>query len=647
MSILAGYILSNNAFAQSTTAANQLEQLKPIVGTERPSSLILMKVERLPGTLKGMNAEQGPDSIKVTNQPVGEEFYNVIRYTPGPLGKGGLAYKADLNYDLSDAKRVVLFAKGEKGGEKVSFVVGGNDLGQGAASQSSIFRNQKFDRITQDVVLDKVWKRYEVDLQGANLMSGVTYPFGFIVTKGQNQDAIAFSVRDITFDAGAPKNPLPLSANTTSLSTTSNITGTNNTQSLALTSPRLQGNDTAAGISLNGASDIGTTANNITAPVNTDNETQIASVSPQPVNTDNETQIASVSPQPVNTDNETQIASASPQILNSVTAKRSIAGANNFSNDSTEVQTSSPSTSVVSSPFSIPQTQNESSLSTSPMNSATNAASLLGGQSAIGSDTLEKTTMTYSLPSIGLPLQQVPSPDLGPPQPTVLNNNLLDTIITSAVDNSTGSNIQDGETASSSIILTFATTDESSISRYLCSIDNSQAFYCESPLIVNSNGLPGLVGNTPSHIFRVSTIDFAGNPDPTPAAFNWVATATPQQESVLPQTDVLPQTILPQTLLPQTILPQTLLPETILPQTLLPETILPQTLLPETIVPQTILPETIVPQTLLPQTLLPQTILPQTILPNAAVLPAPSVIAGLELSPSGPGVTDEPKIGAE
>jgi hypothetical protein len=611
MSILAGYILSNNAFAQSTTAANQLEQLKPIVGTERPSSLILMKVERLPGTLKGMNAEQGPDSIKVTNQPVGEEFYNVIRYTPGPLGKGGLAYKADLNYDLSDAKRVVLFAKGEKGGEKVSFVVGGNDLGQGAASQSSIFRNQKFDRITQDVVLDKVWKRYEVDLQGANLMSGVTYPFGFIVTKGQNQDAIAFSVRDITFDAGAPKNPLPLSANTTSLSTTSNITGTNNTQSLALTSPRLQGNDTAAGISLNGASDIGTTANNITAPVNTDNETQIASVSPQPVNTDN----------------ETQIASASPQILNSVTAKRSIAGANNFSNDSTEVQTSSPSTSVVSSPFSIPQTQNESSLSTSPMNSATNAASLLGGQSAIGSDTLEKTTMTYSLPSIGLPLQQVPSPDLGPPQPTVLNNNLLDTIITSAVDNSTGSNIQDGETASSSIILTFATTDESSISRYLCSIDNSQAFYCESPLIVNSNGLPGLVGNTPSHIFRVSTIDFAGNPDPTPAAFNWVATATPQQESVLPQTDVLPQTILPETILPQTILPQTILPETI--------------------VPQTILPETIVPQTLLPQTLLPQTILPQTILPNAAVLPAPSVIAGLELSPSGPGVTDEPKIGAE
>jgi hypothetical protein len=611
MSILAGYILSNNAFAQSTTAANQLEQLKPIVGTERPSSLILMKVERLPGTLKGMNAEQGPDSIKVTNQPVGEEFYNVIRYTPGPLGKGGLAYKADLNYDLSDAKRVVLFAKGEKGGEKVSFVVGGNDLGQGAASQSSIFRNQKFDRITQDVVLDKVWKRYEVDLQGANLMSGVTYPFGFIVTKGQNQDAIAFSVRDITFDAGAPKNPLPLSANTTSLSTTSNITGTNNTQSLALTSPRLQGNDTAAGISLNGASDIGTTANNITAPVNTDNETQIASVSPQPVNTDN----------------ETQIASASPQILNSVTAKRSIAGANNFSNDSTEVQTSSPSTSVVSSPFSIPQTQNESSLSTSPMNSATNAASLLGGQSAIGSDTLEKTTMTYSLPSIGLPLQQVPSPDLGPPQPTVLNNNLLDTIITSAVDNSTGSNIQDGETASSSIILTFATTDESSISRYLCSIDNSQAFYCESPLIVNSNGLPGLVGNTPSHIFRVSTIDFAGNPDPTPAAFNWVATATPQQESVLPQTDVLPQTILPETILPQTILPQTILPETILPQT--------------------ILPETIVPQTLLPQTLLPQTILPQTILPNAAVLPAPSVIAGLELSPSGPGVTDEPKIGAE
>jgi hypothetical protein len=28
-------------------------------------------------------------------------------------------------------------------------------------------------------------------------------------------------------------------------------------------------------------------------------------------------------------------------------------------------------------------------------------------------------------------------------------------------------------------------------------------------------------------------------------------------------------------------------------------------------------------------------------------LPPPSVIAGLELSPSGPGVTDEPKIAGE
>ena len=36
------------------------------------------------------------------------------------MGFAGIAYKADKNYDLSNAQRVVFFAKGQNGGENVT-----------------------------------------------------------------------------------------------------------------------------------------------------------------------------------------------------------------------------------------------------------------------------------------------------------------------------------------------------------------------------------------------------------------------------------------------------------------------------------------------------------------------------------------------
>ena len=46
----------------------------------------------------------------------------IYQYIPGPIGKAGVAYKSAQPLDLTGAQRIVFFAKGELGGENVSFV---------------------------------------------------------------------------------------------------------------------------------------------------------------------------------------------------------------------------------------------------------------------------------------------------------------------------------------------------------------------------------------------------------------------------------------------------------------------------------------------------------------------------------------------
>ena len=52
----------------------------------------------------------------------GCEICQFVKYMPGPIGKAGVAYKSAQTLDLSGAHRIVFFAKGELGGENVSFV---------------------------------------------------------------------------------------------------------------------------------------------------------------------------------------------------------------------------------------------------------------------------------------------------------------------------------------------------------------------------------------------------------------------------------------------------------------------------------------------------------------------------------------------
>jgi hypothetical protein len=170
-----------------------------------------------------------------------------------------------------------------------------------------------------------------------------------------------------------------------------------------------------------------------------------------------------------------------------------------------------------------------------------------------------------------------PSVDTTPP----------DTIITSAIDNSTGLNMVNGGgiTAANSITLIFEGIDDSGITGYNCSIDNLPTFTCLSPVILDNNVFQSTLGigspGSTTHTFQVSATDIAGNTDLTPAIFNWftVNTIVPAESSIpsqmiTPQETTTLQTVAPPP--PPLITSETIVPNTVAPQILTPQ-IIPQT----------------------------------------------------------------------
>ena len=170
----------------ATTEAATVTPASEIGTTIRPSSIVLMNIEDLRATDKTGDAEANPNSLIVSSALNDEENGHIIQYTPASIGFAGIAYKADKNYDLSNAQRVVFFAKGQNGGENVTFAaVGRNEntttFNNTDETLGSAFNNQNFSLISEDVSLDRDWKRYQISLEGVDLQS-ISHPFAFIVT---------------------------------------------------------------------------------------------------------------------------------------------------------------------------------------------------------------------------------------------------------------------------------------------------------------------------------------------------------------------------------------------------------------------------------------------------------------------------------
>jgi hypothetical protein len=98
-------------------------------------------------------------------------------------------YKGGFN--LTGAKKLVFGARGEKGGEVVTFKMGG--VGMGHAYPDSD------DAATAPTVLTKDWKEYSIDLTGKDL-SHIIGGFAWVATAKDNKSSITFYVRDIYYN---------------------------------------------------------------------------------------------------------------------------------------------------------------------------------------------------------------------------------------------------------------------------------------------------------------------------------------------------------------------------------------------------------------------------------------------------------------
>ena len=133
------------------------------------------------------------------------EFCNKIEYTPGEVGKAGIAYRND-KLDLEGNQRIVFFARGQQGGEEVSFIAIGRSTSVQTMNDDDLFPNGDFAITTKNVTLKNDWKKYEISLNKTKLKD-VTLPFGFVITDNESPKQI-FYLKGVTFDTKLAQNPL-------------------------------------------------------------------------------------------------------------------------------------------------------------------------------------------------------------------------------------------------------------------------------------------------------------------------------------------------------------------------------------------------------------------------------------------------------
>jgi hypothetical protein len=89
-----------------------------------------------------------------------------------------IAYASENLLDLSSAKRIVFFAKGELGGETIKALA----IGKSPDLVSTPPINAlQFEIASPDIVLTKEWKRYELHVNGLDLKD-VSSPFGIEIS---------------------------------------------------------------------------------------------------------------------------------------------------------------------------------------------------------------------------------------------------------------------------------------------------------------------------------------------------------------------------------------------------------------------------------------------------------------------------------
>lgn len=117
-------------------------------------------------------------------------------YHPGNKGWAGVYWQyPDGNWGekpgrkIENAKKVIFWARGQNGGELVTFKVGGI---HGKKNEDS------FEKVVGPIALESVWKQYEIDLSDADTSSTIG-GFAWIATANGNPNGLTFYLDDICF----------------------------------------------------------------------------------------------------------------------------------------------------------------------------------------------------------------------------------------------------------------------------------------------------------------------------------------------------------------------------------------------------------------------------------------------------------------
>jgi hypothetical protein len=105
----------------------------------------------------------------------------------------------------NDSKRIVFFARGEKGGVDITFLAAGKSSNDSNSNDPDIFPNIVFQIATEKIVLE--WKRYEISLINIPLMQS-RYPFGLQMTEITSNAMMVFYIKGVTLDRQSAEKAL-------------------------------------------------------------------------------------------------------------------------------------------------------------------------------------------------------------------------------------------------------------------------------------------------------------------------------------------------------------------------------------------------------------------------------------------------------
>ncbi len=184
--------------AGNAAVANIPLLVKGEVGPRMPVDVYQDGFEHMPWVPSGWMGNVAALALADDHRENVAEGVQAIRIDyAGPLSWAGIAWQHPANnwgdqdggFDLTGASKLVVWARGEYGGEKVTFGVGLNGSDK-AFPDSAIVK-------TKTITLTDQWQKFEIDLDGEDLTSLKT---GFVVTVEGRRRPVTFFLDGIRFE---------------------------------------------------------------------------------------------------------------------------------------------------------------------------------------------------------------------------------------------------------------------------------------------------------------------------------------------------------------------------------------------------------------------------------------------------------------